>query len=41
MDWEHEHRAGIREFDEQHQTLIECIFSIEQAVTRREGASSI
>ena len=34
MDWKKDYSVGIRELDEQHKTVIECISSIERAVAQ-------
>ena len=34
MEWKNEYSVGIREIDEQHKTLTECISSIEQAAVQ-------
>jgi len=40
MEWKKEYSVGIREIDEQHKTLIECISSIEQAVAQYDRQSA-
>jgi len=39
MEWKKEYSIGIREIDEQHKAVIECISDIEQAVARYDRRS--
>lgn len=41
MEWKEEHRIGIRDIDEQHQVIAQCIASLKQAVTRQDGWSDV
>ena len=41
MDCEQTHRVGIRDIDEQHRTLIDCLSNVAQAVARHDGAPAV
>jgi hemerythrin len=41
IDWEQAHSVGIRDIDEQHKTLIDCISSVAQAVAEHDGAPAV
>ncbi len=40
MEWKKEYSVGIREIDEQHKMITECISSIEQAVAQYDRPSA-
>ena len=40
MEWKNEYSVGIREIDEQHKTIIECISSIKKAAVRFDRPST-
>lgn len=40
MDWKDDYSVGIREIDDQHRALAECISGIEQAVARYDRGSA-
>ena len=40
MEWKAEYRVGIRDIDEQHLAIVECIASIKQAVAQYDRQSA-
>ena len=40
MEWKKEYLVGIREIDEQHKTIIECISGIQKAAARYDRPST-
>lgn len=40
MEWKEEYRVGIRDIDEQHQAIVQCIASVRQAVARYDRPSA-
>ena len=41
VEWKTEYRVGIRDIDEHHETLIECISSVKQEVARQDAWSAV
>lgn len=40
MEWKDEYRVGIRDIDEQHLAIVECVASIKQAVAEYDRQSA-
>ena len=40
MEWNKDYRVGIRDIDDQHQAIAQCIASIKQALTQSDPRSA-